>query len=231
MEILRGSGAVTDLNIVFGGELEEALDARTGVLRTLTFEAVRQEQNEAARLIPLGFRRDDELIDNNLRAIHKVAELRFPHDQRERIGNTVPEFIAHGGKFAEEAIHHLELRLLRIEMLQRDVSSSGGVVAEFEVPLRERPARYIFAAQANRRAFENQTAEGERFGEAPIDGRTFQHFATPIEQRLQLRMEMKLFRKRGALFDYLREHVVIRGGRRDRLIDLARRALRRTLRS
>ena len=41
MEILRGVRGLADLNVVAGGELEEALDAGAGVLRALAFVAVR----------------------------------------------------------------------------------------------------------------------------------------------------------------------------------------------
>jgi hypothetical protein len=47
MKILRGVRRLRDLNIVFGRELNEALDARAGVLRPLAFVAVRQQQHQA----------------------------------------------------------------------------------------------------------------------------------------------------------------------------------------
>ena len=55
VEILRGSGAVGDLHVVFGAQREEALDAGARVLGPLALKAVRQQQHQAAGLAPLRF--------------------------------------------------------------------------------------------------------------------------------------------------------------------------------
>jgi hypothetical protein len=69
----------------FGGQLEKAFEARAGVFRTLPFVAVRQQQNNAGRQVPFVFRGGNKLIDDDLRAVDEVSELRFPGDQRFRI--------------------------------------------------------------------------------------------------------------------------------------------------
>ena len=84
MEVLRSSRRLAHLHIVAGAELQIALDAGAGVLRPLSFVSVRQQQNQAAQQVPLVFAGDDELIDDDLRAVGEVAELRFPHHQRLR---------------------------------------------------------------------------------------------------------------------------------------------------
>src|SRR5271169_6402550 len=81
MEILRGRGRLTDVHVAFGGELHETLDARAGMFRALAFVAVREKEHEAGRQTPLVFAGADELIDNDLCPVHKIAELRFPEDQ------------------------------------------------------------------------------------------------------------------------------------------------------
>ena len=82
VEILRGGGGLANLHVVARGELQVALDARAGMLRSLAFVAVRQQQDEAGEQIPLVFAGADELIDDDLRAVGEVAELRFPQNQR-----------------------------------------------------------------------------------------------------------------------------------------------------
>ena len=56
VEVLRGRGEIADLHVVLGAELEEALEARAGMLRALAFVAVRQQQRRcrsgAATSIP-----------------------------------------------------------------------------------------------------------------------------------------------------------------------------------
>ena len=52
---------------------------RARVLGALAFEAVGEQQREAA-LAPLVVGRDDELVDDDLRAVGEVAELGLPAD-------------------------------------------------------------------------------------------------------------------------------------------------------
>jgi len=51
------------------------------------------------------------LIDQNLRAIGKIAELRFPQHQRQRIRDAVAEFKTHHRVLAERAVKNIEARL------------------------------------------------------------------------------------------------------------------------
>ena len=55
VEIIGRRGAVGDLHIVLGAELEEALRPGRAVLGPLPFIAVRQQQDEAAGAQPLDF--------------------------------------------------------------------------------------------------------------------------------------------------------------------------------
>ncbi len=110
-------------------------------------------------------------------------------------------------------------------MLQRNITFAGFVVAEIEMPLRERTARGIFTAQPNGRAFEHQRTEGQSLREAPIDRAAAQRFAPPFDDVLQLGMQLKVIRQRGALLDYLRQRVIAGRCRRNRLIHLFGRRL------
>ena len=51
------------------------------MFRTLALVAVGQKQNEAGEQVPLGLSGRDELIDDGLRDIGEVAELRLPEHQ------------------------------------------------------------------------------------------------------------------------------------------------------
>ena len=81
MEVLPCRRRLSDLHVIAGAELQEALDAATSVLRPLALVAVRQKHDEASEQIPFVFSGNDELIDDDLRTIGEVAELRFPHHQ------------------------------------------------------------------------------------------------------------------------------------------------------
>ena len=82
VEVLRRGRRVDDPQVVLGAQREEALDARAGVLGALALEAVGEQQREAATLAPLVLGGDDELVDDDLRAVDEVAELRLPADPR-----------------------------------------------------------------------------------------------------------------------------------------------------
>src|ERR1700731_5317215 len=82
LKILRGVRRLADLNVVLGGELQIAFDASARMLRTLALVAVRQQQHDARGEIPLIFSRADELVDDHLRAVGKISELRLPKHKR-----------------------------------------------------------------------------------------------------------------------------------------------------
>src|SRR6266852_2360065 len=75
VKILRGVGRLRDLDIVFGGKLEEALDAGAGMFWSLAFVAVREKKNEAGEQVPFSFACGDELVDDSLPNVDEVAEL------------------------------------------------------------------------------------------------------------------------------------------------------------
>src|SRR5262249_18163687 len=81
VEVLCRRGRIADLDVVLGTLLEEALEARRGMLRPLSLETVRQEQRESREALPLVFRGGDELVDDHLRTVYEVAELRLPRHQ------------------------------------------------------------------------------------------------------------------------------------------------------
>ena len=85
MEHLRRGGGHADLHVVFSAKLQESLEPRGRVLRSLPFVAVRQEKRHAAETPPLRIARTDELVDHDLRAVREVAELAFPDNERRRV--------------------------------------------------------------------------------------------------------------------------------------------------
>ena len=80
-----GGRRLADLQVVLGRELQEALDARARVLGPLPLVAVRQQQHEPGEQPPLVLAGGEELVDDDLRAVGEVAELRLPEDERLRV--------------------------------------------------------------------------------------------------------------------------------------------------
>src|SRR6266849_3023626 len=137
VEVLRRRGQVADLHVVLGAQLEEALEACARVLRALALVAVREEQHEAAHPLPLRFRAGEELVDDHLRAVGEVAELRLPDDQPARVGEAHAELEAEDGVLRQHAVDDAELRLPAADVVERDVVVARVHVVEDGVALAE----------------------------------------------------------------------------------------------
>src|SRR5271168_1722819 len=137
MEVLRGVRGLRDDHVVAGGELEEALHASGGMLRALAVVAVREEHDYAGEQAPLGLAGRDELVDDALRAVDEVAELRLPEDESFGIVAGVAVFEAESGGFGEERVMDLEASLLADQVFERGVADLSLHVDEDGVALVE----------------------------------------------------------------------------------------------
>ena len=84
---------------------------RARVLRPLALVAVRQEQTRPLRAATC-LRRDDELVDDDLRAVDEVAELGLPHHQHVGLVERVAELEAEHRRLREQASRRCERRLV-----------------------------------------------------------------------------------------------------------------------
>ena len=123
------------------------------MLGALAFVAVRQQHHEAADAAPLHFARRDELVDDHLRAVGEVAELRFPDHEARRIGSRVAVFEAEHRLFGEHRVDDLERRLARLDVLQRNPGAGvpffAVLVVQHRVAMRERAAADVLARKAH----------------------------------------------------------------------------------
>src|SRR5215471_20199172 len=97
MEELAGGRGVRDPDVLLRRRLQEPLEPGARVLRPVALVAVRQEQREPESLTPLRQAGDDELVEDDLRAVDEVAELRLPEDERLGSGDRVAVLEADGG--------------------------------------------------------------------------------------------------------------------------------------
>src|SRR5579871_913103 len=125
------------------------------MLRTLPLVAVRQEQNESSRKSPLVFAGAQELVDDDLRAVDEVAELRFPQDERLGIVAAESVFEAKTRGFGERRVVDLAKSLFAREVREGQIIVFGLAVDQNSMSLVEGAALGILAGQANRRAFEH----------------------------------------------------------------------------
>ena len=135
MEVLRGGRAVRDPQVLLGGELQEPLEPRTRMLGAVALVAVRQQQCEPRRLLPLGEAAGDELVDHDLRAVGEVAELRLPEHEHLGRGRRVAVLEPDARVLRERRVVHLERRRGIVEVLHRRVDLACLRVVEHEVAL------------------------------------------------------------------------------------------------
>ena len=90
------------------------------------------------------------MIDDDLRAVGKVAELRLPQHQRLRIVATEAVLKAHNCGFRENGVVNFALRLAGSDVLERHVFLLVLGIKQHRVALVERAAARILAAQPDR---------------------------------------------------------------------------------
>ena len=195
VEVLAGGGAVDDADVLLRGHLHEPLDARARMLGPVPLVAVREQQREPRRLPPLGERRDDELVDDDLRAVHEVAELGLPDDERVRARDRVAVLEAETAGLGERRVVDLERRDRVRQMLDRRVLGARLRVVEDEVAVRERAALRVLARDSHGRALLDQAPERERLGERPVDPAVgTEHVAAALELGQELGMNREVRR-------------------------------------
>ena len=170
VEVLRRGRAVGDADVDVGGQLQEALGTRAGVVRALPFVRVRQQQDERRPQSPLAARRDEELVDHHLGAVDEIAVLRFPDDQPRRLLDVVAVLEPDDRVFGERAVVDLERGARLRQRLQRHVHPAVVGVVEDRVPVAERAALDVLAGQADADAVGQNRGERQLLGGRPVHG-------------------------------------------------------------
>ncbi len=146
MEILSRRCRLRDLDIVFGRQQQESLQAGAAMLGTLTFEAVRQQQHQSAEAPPLVLGAGDELVDDDLTDVPEVAELRFPRHQGFWVVERIAVFESQHASFAERAVDDVDAGLIGSQVLQRHVLVVVFRIVQYGVALAEGTAFAILTA-------------------------------------------------------------------------------------
>src|SRR5208282_4988303 len=149
VKILRGRRGLANLQIVLGGQLQVALDARAGMLWALSFVAVREQKHEAAGQIPVVLRGAQELIDDHLRTVGEISKLRFPKNQRFRIVAAKAVFESDASRLGKRGVVNFAKSLLPGEMRERQVIVLGFRIDQNSVALIEGAALGVLPGQTD----------------------------------------------------------------------------------
>ena len=166
---LSRSRRYAHLHVLLSAKLQITLQTRGGVLRTLPFITVRQQHHQATHPAPFLFARGDELVDNHLRAVGEVTELRFPDGQGARFRCGIAIFEGQYRFFRQHGVPDAEAALPVVDMLQRSPGRPVGLVVDHRVAMEEGAATGVFTGQANRDPFVNQRSVSQRFCAAPVE--------------------------------------------------------------
>ncbi len=145
VEVVGGSGGVSDGHIVFGAELKKSFEAGAGVFGSLAVVAVGEEESQAGGGAPFRFGGGDVLIDLGLGAVGEIAELSFPEDEHIWAVEGVTVIEAENGSFGEGAIVDTERSLIFREVFERNIAGTGAKVVDGGVPMAEGAATAILA--------------------------------------------------------------------------------------
>ncbi len=159
---------------------------------------MRQEQYQAGEQVPLRLASDYELIDDGLRHVGEIAELRFPQHQRFRIIAAVAVFKAEDSGFGQRGVINLAVCLVFRNVFQWHVFLFVLDIKKNRMPLVEGAAAAILSAESYRSSGLDQACERQRFRHAVIHRAfTRAHFRALLQQLLDLGMNVKALRKRG----------------------------------
>ena len=194
VEVLARSGQVADLHILFGAELQKALEVGAGVLRPLPFVAVGQEQHQSAGALPFGFRCGEKRVDDHLGSVGEIAKLGLPdHEGSGRVqGEAVLK--SQDGVLRQGTVVGEEASLVVGQMVQRHV---GKGLAALRVPpggvaLAEGAPLAVLPAKPYGNAFLQERSQRQCLGEGPVH-RTFLFEALLLvcQDALQLGMDVE----------------------------------------
>ena len=115
----------------------------------LSLVSVWQEKHDRRLLPPLGARRDEELVDDDLRAIDEVPVLRFPDDEPRGGLDTVAVLESQRCVLRERAVVNLEGCFRLRDRLQRRELRACLHVVQDRVAMAEGAALDVFARDAH----------------------------------------------------------------------------------
>ena len=198
VKILRRRGGVADLDVVVGGQFEVTLQVGAGVFGALPFDAVRQQQHQPAEPVPFASAGGDIIVDDDLSAVGKIAELGLPYDQRRRVDQGIAVFETDNGKLRQRTVIDLKVGLIGREIFQRSIRQRVGAfnIPPGQVPLRKSAAGGILAAEPDAMLFQQQRPERQRFGEGPGQcGLVFKERPLFLQKAMQRRMQTESVRR------------------------------------
>ena len=198
VEVLRRRRRVDDTDVALRAEGQEPLEPRGRMLRARALVAMRQEQRQPRGLPPLREAGDEELVDDDLGAVHEVPVLRLPQHERLRGRHRVAVLESQRRVLGQRRVVQLERCSRPGEVLQGHVARRGLRVPQPRVSLAEGAAHGVLPGEADWRPLPQERREREELGVAPVDGRLVgvERDGSSLELAGELRMDREAVRDR-----------------------------------
>ena len=130
---------------------------------------MRQEQHDPRILSPLRVIAHDELVDDRLRYVHEIAELRLPHHERIRRRHAIAVLETEHRDLGQRRVLDLEAARRPRHVLQRRVRLVVLVIVQHRLPVRERPALDVLPGEPDVHTVGEQRRDRKRLGVPPVD--------------------------------------------------------------
>ena len=190
MEEVGGRGAVHHQHVAVHAAAQEAFHARAAVLGALVLVAVRKQQHQAVHGVPLLLGAAQVLVQDDLGAVHEVAELGLPEGEHLRRGERVAVLEAEHRVLAQGGVVDLEQRLALLQVLQVDVLLVAVLHLHDGMAVAEGAALHVLAGHAHGMALEQQRPVGQQLAHAPVQLVLLQHLLAGLQDALQLAEEL-----------------------------------------
>src|SRR5204862_6590870 len=144
------------------------------------------------REIPFVFARADELVDDHLRAVGKIAKLRFP--QYQRFGTVPAKAIleTEAARLGKRGIVDFAESLRRRKVGERKIIVLIHCVDQHRMALIERASLRVLPGEADGIAFQDDGAKRQSFRESVVYGAlAVAHLGALFEQLHNFRMNVK----------------------------------------
>src|SRR5207249_1610909 len=119
--------------------------------------------------MPLLLGAHDELIDDHLRRVHEIAELRLPDHERLRVFEAVAVLVAERGDLGQRAVLDLDGRLALRDRSEDRPRRARLRVVQATVALAEGAPRGVLSGEADPRPVRGEARERERLARGPVE--------------------------------------------------------------
>ena len=208
VEPLRRRRRAGHAQVVLAAQLQEAAQVAARVVRPDALVAMRQQHRQRGGVAPLLLARADVLVDEDLRAVDEVAELRFPHRQRARGADAVAVLEAQHRLLGQRRVVDVEAAAgavagrhlaQRHELRGRAVARAARTASLLRGPdrlaVQEGAAAHVHAGDPHVQSAAQDGGVGQVLGEAPVgpQRRLGQagHAPPVVDQRAHHRMRLE----------------------------------------